>query len=80
MSSSDRTGLIINTAETDIADPADEHFEESYEDFVEYENAVETSGAATMEYLIEPNYEMAGRRGNQSSRQGFDFDSFHDRS
>lgn len=62
-----------------VIDPADEHFAQSQADFVAYESAINDE-TKSLAYLVEPHSEQFGGGGNPWSRQGFDFDSFRDRS
>lgn len=64
--------------EESITDPADEHFEQSMADFEEYDREV-ASHEFPFEDLVEPNHEILGDRGNPWSLQGFDLDTFRDR-
>jgi len=60
-----------------IVDPTSKYFEESLEDFKEYEQSlVEASGSS--DYLTEKTYEGFGDGGNPHSRSGFFPDSFDD--
>jgi len=65
--------------ESAIIDPADEHFEQSLDDFAEYDRAI-GNNEYPIEELAEPNDDQFGDRGNPMSLQGFDLDTFRDRS
>lgn len=79
MSSFDQGGRYGAPARAAIVDPADEHYEQSQADFQAYDNAIK-DGTKSLEYLVESHSEQFGGGGNPWSREGFDLDSFSDRS
>jgi hypothetical protein len=73
------SGRISHSAGATIIDPADEHYEQSQADFRAYDSAI-SNATKSVEYLVEAHSEQFGGGGNPWSREGFDFDSFVDRS
>lgn len=78
MSTSQGTGKAGMTL---MIDPADKHLEYSKMAFAVYEAAVNgrASRRESLMYLGEPHLEQFGGGGNPGSQQGFDFDTFRDR-